>query len=82
MVADRDGDARPRAGIEHRLRIRFRKRERLFAKHVLARAGRRFHLRAMPGVRRRQHDGLDRGIGQHLLVGRADLQPRCGEIAR
>ena len=47
-------------------------RERLFAEHVLAGGGRRFDLRAVARVRRRQHHGVDRCVGEHVFVRGAD----------
>src|SRR5689334_23988198 len=82
-MADRDGDAGARAGVEHRLRVGPRQRERLFAVDMLAGRGRRLDVRAMARVRRRQHDRLDRRIGQHLLIRRPDRKPVVrGELAR
>jgi hypothetical protein len=39
-----------------------------------ARPGRRDHLRAMEGIRRREHDGIDVRIGQRLFVGPVERQ--------
>ena len=44
-------------------------RERLLDEDVLARRRGRFDVRTVGPVGRRQQDAVDRGIGEHLLVG-------------
>ena len=83
MLADADGDARARAGGERGLGIRLAERERLLAIHVLARGGRGLDLHAVPAVRGREHHRLDRGIGERVVIGRADRELVLGgEFAR
>ena len=74
IVAERQRNA----GLGHSgdgfFRFAFCQRERLFAVDVLFRRGRGDHLRAMHGMRRGKHDGIDLRIGQQRVV--IPLQPK------
>ena len=81
-MPDAERDAGLAAGRDRGLRVRDGQRERLLAEHVLAGGGRRFDLRAVARVRRRQHHGIDRLVGEHVLVRRADADVHLrGEVA-
>ncbi len=67
MMADRDGDAGALDGLQHGDRVGLAERERLLAIDLLAGLGRRDHLRAVGGMRGRQHHRLDGRVGQHFV---------------
>ena len=67
-------DACLAARRERGLRILDRERERLLAEHMLAGGSGRLDLLPVPRMRRRQHDGADRFVGEHILVRRADAE--------
>ena len=57
-----------RAGLHARFGVLPRQGKRFFGKHVLAGFGGGDDLLGVLRVRRRQHDGVDARIGQHLAV--------------
>ena len=67
-MPDAERDTRAAARRNRGLSIGLGQREWFFAKHVLAGGSRGLDLRAMARVRRRQHDGADRLVGEHILV--------------
>src|SRR5262245_24554931 len=70
IVTDRERHLVPGAGFDRRGRILERETERLLGEYMLARARGGDDLLRVHGMRRRQHDRVDRGIGQHRLVAR------------
>ena len=75
VVADGEGHPRLVDGADGGVCVRGGEGQRLFAEDVLARLGRRHDLGAVNRMRRRQHDGVDGGIGQHRIVIGSQRQP-------
>ena len=67
VEADAEHEIALARGGDHRARIVGTKRHRLLDEHVLARRERRERLPGVQRVRGREVDGVDRGVGQHLV---------------
>ena len=68
-----------RAGVDHRLRLARRQRQRLLAQHVLAGPRRGDRPLGVEVVRQRDVDGVDVGVREQRLVG--PVRPRDAQSA-
>ena len=69
-----DEDAGPIANVDELRRFAGRKRNRLFAEHMLAGVGRANRPRYVKMIRQRDVDSVDIAVREHLFVGRIGLR--------